>query len=225
MTEEAKKVFVNVVAYMKQFDGRMPITKKYNEKQCTTDDVREVAANASRKVYAEYVKEIEEFNEHNAAEKKRIDDKKAAGEKLTSSEEQELQYLGHPQAIETWEQFAKRTEGPYAGRFGTDVAGFQKFIADNFGYIYCYSDSFFKYTIDEDVRKIGISNHSIRLLDKCVDMLQHNDRPELAETVLKKYTGEGFTTASDWSSWLSKNRSKLFFSETDGYRFMVNTYN
>lgn len=225
MTEEAKKVFVNVVAYMKQFDGKLPITKKYNQVQCTTDDVREIAAEVSKEKYDEYVKEIQDFNDHNAIEKKKLDAKKAAGQALTSSEEQEMQYLGHPETIETWEQFAKRLEGQYGERFGTDVAAFHQFIKDNFGYIYCDSRAFFKYTIDEDAQKIGISNHSIKMLDKCVEMLRKGDRPALAETVLKKYTGEDFSTAGDWSSWLEKNRSKLFFSETDGYRFMINTYN
>ena len=225
MTEEAKKVFVNVVAYMKQFDGKMPIARKYNQVQCTTDDVREIAAEVSKEKYDEYVKEIQDFNDHNAAEKKKLDAKKAAGQALTSVEEQEMQYLGHPQAIETWEQFAKRLEGQYGNRFGTDVDGFHQFITENFDYIYCDPNAFYTYAIDEDVKKIGISNHSIDLLDKCIDMLRQGDRPGLAETVLKRYTGENFTTANEWSGWLSTYRARLFFSETDGYRFMVNTYN
>lgn len=224
MTEEAKKVFVNVVAYMDQFDGKLPITRKYNDRMATTDDVRELIANASRKTYDEYVKEINEFNETNAKEKKRIDEKKASGQALTSAEEQALMYLGHAQEIKTWEQFLKGMMGKYADRFGTDAAAFQKYIRDNFDYIYCDPDAFFTYTIDEDVQKIGVSNHSLSLLDTCIEMLKQNDSPELALRVLKRYTGENFTTANDWMSWLVKNRDKLYFSETDGYMFNINTY-
>ena len=225
MTEEAKKVFVNAVAYMKRFDGKPPITRKYNDRMATTSDVLEIAGNASRESYDNYVKSINEFNEANARSKKRIDEKKAAGSALTSDEEASLQYIGNVQKIETYEDYMKRTMGKYASKFGTDGVAFQKFIKDNIGYVYCDPNGFFDYRIDDDVQKIGISNHDIKLLDACIDMLKKNDRTELALTVLKRYTAENFTTAKEWSDWLSKNRGKLYFSETNGYRFCINTYN
>lgn len=225
MTDEAKKVFVNAVAYIKQFDGKPPIARKYNDRMATTDDVREIIANASRKSYDEYVKEIEEFNEQNVKEKKRIDDKKAAGQQLTSSEESSLQYLGHQEKIMSWEEYLKQMMGKFSEQFGADAVAFQKYMKDNFGYLYCDPNKFFDYSIDEDVKQIGISNHDVKLLEKCIDMLKHNEQPDLALRVLKRYTAENFTTAKEWSNWLSENKSKLFFTETDGYKFMVNTYN
>jgi hypothetical protein len=224
MTDEAKKVFVNVVAYMKQFDGKVPIAHKYNDRMATTDDVREIIANASKNRYDDYVKEIQDFNEANAKEKKRIDEKKAAGQQLTSSEQQSLMYIGHPQKIDTYKEFLKSIMGKFSERFGTDAAGFQKYLTDNFDYLYCNPGGFYEFSIDEDVQSIGISNHSVKLLEKCVEMLNHNDRPDLALRVLKKYTTENFETSKEWGNWLSKNKNKLFFTETDGYRFMVNTY-
>ncbi|MNY56307.1 hypothetical protein D3C86_1923730 [compost metagenome] len=114
--------------------------------------------------------------------------------------------------------------GKYAAKFGTDAAAFQKYMTANLPYIYCNPNGFYDYSIDEDVQQIGISNHDVKLLDACVAMLKKGEKKELALRVLKKYTAENFTTAKEWASWLSKNRSKLFFSETDGYRFMINTY-
>lgn len=225
MTEEAKKVFVNTVAYMKQFNGKYPITMKFNEKMATTEDVVEVAANASKESYEDYKKSIEEFNAHNVKEKKRLDDKKAAGQALTPEEEQSLEYIGHQQEIPTWEAFLKQTMRQYAATFGTDAEGFQKYIRDNKDYIWCDANGFFEYNIDTAVQTLGVSNHSIKLLDKCVDMLKRNDQPETALAILKKYTWEDFATANEWSKWLATNRKKLFFSETNGYKFMVNTYN
>jgi hypothetical protein len=225
MTEEAKKVFVNTVAYIQQFDGKPPIARKYNDRMVTTDDVREIIGHATRETYQEYVKEITDFNELNDAEKKRIDAKKAAGEPLTSSEEQSLAYLGHPQKLPTWEEFLKQTMGKFAAQFGTDATAFQKYLTDNFDYLYCDPNKFFDYSIDEDVKEIGVSNHQLKLLQSCVDMLKRKDRPELALRVLRRYTAENFETTKEWDRWLSTNKSKLFFTETDGYRFMVNTYN
>lgn len=225
MTEEAKKVFVNTVAYMKQFEGKVPITRKYNDRMGTTDDLRETVAKTSRESYDEYVKQSEAFNEMNAKEKKRLDEKKAAGQTLTSSEEESLAYIGRPQKIDTYEAFLKARMGKFAARFGTDAAAFQKYMNDNFNYIYCNPQGFYEFEVDEDVQKIGIPNHSVKLLDTCVNMLKQNDRPELALRVLKRYTGEQFTTTKDWNNWLTKSRNKLYFSETDGYRFKINTYN
>jgi hypothetical protein len=225
MTDEAKKVFVNAVVYIKQFDGKPPIARKYNDRMATTDDVREIIANTSRKAYDEYVKELTEFNLLNAKEKKRIDDKKAAGLQLTSSEETSLQYLGHEQKIDSWEEFLKQRMGKFATQFGSDAARFQQFLTDNLNYVYCNPDGFYEFSIDEDVKHIGISNHDVKLLEKCVEMLKNNDQAQMAAKVLKRYTTEEFTTAKDWSNWLSKNKTKLFFTETGGYKFMVNSYN
>ena len=224
MTDEAKKVFVNAVAYMKQFDGKTPIARKYNDRMATTDDVREIIGNATKEKYEEYVEEIKSFNDHNAQEKKRLDEKKAAGRALTSSEETSLMYVGNTQKIETWEEFLKQIMGKFSAKFGSDAAGFQQYLRENFGYIYCDPSAFFQFSIDEDVKAIGISNHSVKLLETCADMLRRGDHADLALRVLKRYTSESFTNAKEWKAWLSKNKDKLFFTETDGYRFMVNTY-
>ena len=224
MTEEAKKVFVNVVAYMKNYEGRIPITRKYNDRMATTNDVKERIANTSRKSFEEYREEIAKFNENNAKEKKRIDEKKAAGQALTSSEEESLQYLGRPQPLPEWNDYVKQMMGKYAAQFGDDTEAFQKFMTENLPYIWCNPKGFFEYDIDEDAKVIGVSNHDIKMLDKCIAMLKKNDRPDLALRVLKKYTAENFETVKEWNEWLTKNRKKLYFSETNGYRFMINTY-
>lgn len=112
----------------------------------------------------------------------------------------------------------------YADRFGTNAAAYQQFMKNNMDYLYCDPNAFYDYSVDEDVQKIGVSNHSIKLLDACIDMMKRNDQPDLALRVLKRYTGENFTTAKEWSKWLTGNRKKLFFSETGGYRFIINTY-
>lgn len=224
MTEEGKKVFVNTVAYMKQFNGKMPIARKYNDRMATTNDVKEIIAGASKASYTAYVDQTKSFNEANAKQLKKLNDKKAAGETLTSNEIESLQYLGNEQKIQSQDEFLKGRMGSFASKFGTDTEAFQKYLTDNFGYIYCDPNAFFSYSIDEDAQQIGIANHEVKMLDACVAMLKKGDRTDLALRVLRKYTWENFGTAKEWENWLSKNRKKLFFSETNGYKFMVNTY-
>ncbi|WP_341837149.1 hypothetical protein WJU16_04620 [Chitinophaga pollutisoli] len=225
MTEEAKKVFVNTVAYMQQFDGKTPITRKYNDRMATTNNVREIIANADRATFEEYLKSIKEFNEHNKKEKARIDAKKAAGQALTSQEEEMYPYYEHEQPLPTWDGYLKGIMGKYAAKFGSDAAAFQAYMNSNFDYIYCDPNAFFSYTIDEDVAQIGIPNHSLKLLDACIGMLKKKEKEDLALRVLQRYTGEKYTAAANWSNWLSKHRKKLFFSETNGFRWVINTYN
>jgi hypothetical protein len=226
MTDEAKKVFVNVVAYMKQFDGKRPITHKYNPEMTTTDDVLELAASTTKEQYEKEKETILAFNESSAKERKAILEKKAAGKSLTSEELQTLSFDTQPEEVPTWESYLKNLMGKKADKFGTDATAFQKYVKDNIGYIYCNPSSgeYSDWYVDTDVQKIGVPNHSVNMLDSCIAMLGR-DQPDLALRVLKRYTGENFPTAQQWNEWLSRNRDKLYFSETDGYKFKVNTYN
>jgi len=225
MTDEAKKVFVNAVAYMKQFDGKTPIARKWNEKMATTDDVKEIIASATKEKYDEEVKTLNEFNENNKKEKKRIDDKVAAGQQLTETEKEMQPYLGTEEAIPSWDDYLKQVMGPLSSRFGTDAPAFQKYLKDNFAYLYCDPQGFFSYTVDEDAKKIGVPNHDKRFLTTCINMLQQKKDQDLAMRMLKKYTAKDFNTVGEWRNWYAKNSSKLFFTETGGYKFLVNTYN
>lgn len=225
MTEEAKKVFVNTVAYMKKFDGKTPIARKYNDRMATTDDVREIVASATREKYEQYVQSMKDFNVQGKKQKKELDEKVAAGKTLTAEEKQIMPYLGQDQPIDSYESYISSKMGRLAGRFGSDAAAFQKYMEENFGFVYCNPNGFYTYEIDEEAKQIGISNHDVRFLEACIQSLEKNDQSELALKMLRKYTAEDFSSAKEWRSWFDKNKSKLFFTETGGYRFLVNTYN
>jgi hypothetical protein len=79
------------------------------------------------------------------------------------------------------------------------------------------------FQVDEDVKAIKSSNRRIEMLDRCVSMIEKNDRPELALRLLKRYTGENFDIPGQWRAWLDKNRSRLFFSDVGGYKFFLDT--
>jgi len=96
-------------------------------------------------------------------------------------------------------------------------------LKDNMDFMYCDPKGFYSYHVDEDVKKLKVSNHSTRLLETCIKMLKENHDPGLALRVLKRYTPENFETAAQWETWYDKNKSRLFFTETGGYKFLVNT--
>lgn len=225
MTEEAKKVFVNTVAYMKEFNSRTPIARKYNDRMATTDDVKEIVAMTTKEKYEEYVQSLKDFNEYNKHQKKQLDEKVAAGQTLSSKEKESMTYLGREQNIESYESYIRSRMGKLAVKFGSDASAYQKYMKDNFDYIYCDPDGFFSYEVDEEAKQIGISNHDTRFIEICISKLKKNDQPALALKMLKKYTTEDFSSPNEWSSWFAKNKKKLFFTETGGYKFLVNTYN
>lgn len=225
MTEEAKKVFVNTVAYMKGFNGKAPIARKYNDRMATTDDVKEIIASATKEKYGEYVQEMKDFMEQGKKQKIQLENKVASGQTLTSEEKSSMSYLGQDVPIDSYEDYLKSRMGKFASKFGGDAAAFQKYMKENFDYVYCNPEGFFSYEIDDEAKKIGFPNHQVRFLEACIERLKKNDEPELALKMLKKYTTEDFNSAQEWSSWLAKNKNKLFFTETGGYRFLVNTYN
>lgn len=225
MTEEAKKVFVNTVAYMKQFDGQTPIARKYNDRMATTDDIRNIMQWSTKKYWQLSNEETKKFNEQTKVQLKKLEDKKAAGVALTDNETQMLTMFrtSPPAPAKAWEAYLKGMMGPLAGRFGSDAPAFQKYLKDNIDFMYCDPKGFFSYKVDEDVKKLNIPNHSIRLIETCIKMLKENKDPELALRVLKRYTPEDFKTAEEWEAWYDQNKDRLFFTETGGYKFLVNS--
>ena len=225
MTEEGKKVFVNTVAYMSEFNGKAPIARKYNDRMATTDDVKEIVVSATKEKYEEYVQFMKDFNEQGRKRKLELENKVASGQILTSEEKESMSYIGQEAPIDSYESYLKSKMGKLAGKFGSDASSFQKYMKENFAYVYCDPNGFFSYEIDEEAKQIGFPNHEVRFLEACIERLKKNEEPKLALKMLKKYTAEDFNSATDWSSWLAKNKKKLFFTETGGYKFLVNTYN
>ena len=53
-----------------------------------------------------------------------------------------------------------------------------------------------------------------------VEGLSAPDRT-LAQRILERYTTEKYKDARQWRAWLDKHRSRLFFSDVGGYKFMI----
>jgi hypothetical protein len=74
--------------------------------------------------------------------------------------------------------------------------------------------------VDEDVRGIGIRNTDPALLDRCIAMLEKRDREDLALRVLERYTDQKHgDDAAAWRRWFDGCRSRLYFTDTGGFRF------
>ncbi|HEY8389053.1 MAG TPA: protein-disulfide reductase DsbD domain-containing protein [Parasegetibacter sp.] len=221
MTDEAQTVLANAIVYISKFDGKGVIARKYLDRRATREYLKEKIYLSSREAYDSRVKSNAAFDERMLAEKKKAEEKKLKGEKLTESEERALSY--RPQPKESFEDFVKRYNKDLFDQFGMNSAAYAKFYKDNRDYFYSH-DEMYKISVDEDVKSLGIPYYDKRLLDKAISMLEKGEDAEKAKRILDRYTMADFATPAEWRKWFEENKHRMFFTETGGYYFMINTY-
>lgn len=224
MTDAAKALFVNAVVYMKQFAGQHPIARKFNDGVSTRDHIGMERNRMSRSMWEAYNEQNRQFNQLVDSLKTVIKDQKARGEKVDPNI---AIYENFPaQKMVTYREFLlqqDRGKGLYAV-FGTDEKAYQDYYDKNYGWFWCPEGSY-ELAIDDEARYLGIPNNDIRILDKCISMLEKNDpEKDIAETILKRYTLCRFETAKEWRDWYNRYHDKLFFTESGGYLWLVNTF-
>jgi hypothetical protein len=207
----AQRLFVNVICYMRQFDGRRPIVRRIQQ---------------SREWVLRYAIVVREFSD--AERQRQIQELRAAVKQHPEFVPKERR--GNPEAFVV-EQFDLHQKSERAAwerqipenlrkQFGTNADKYVEYYRTNLEYLQPGVGGF---VVDEDVKAIGVSNRRVELIDRCVSMLEHNDRAQLARRVLTRYTDEAFEAAPEWRKWLEQNRDSLFFSDVGGYRFFIDT--
>ncbi|MBS1605697.1 MAG: protein-disulfide reductase DsbD N-terminal domain-containing protein, partial [Bacteroidetes bacterium] len=218
MTEEARKVFVNTVYYIKKFDHQRPLMKKVQI---------ETREGIDEKIYrideAVYQKAIASRREGNVRLKKMQDSlraRKAAGQDIGRNNEMFLK-MPMTDAVESFEDYVKGFAGQELfAKFGTNTAKYHKYYRDN--YEYYYPLDAYSLQLDEDAQRLGISNRKVEILEKCVSLLERGKDTAMAMRVLRRYTMERFAAAAEWRAWLTQNKDRLFYTEAGGFKFIVN---
>lgn len=220
MTNEANQVFVNAICYIKKYDRKAPIVKKIQE--TTREDLNENIYRADEELYKKSLIARKVGNERLKRMQDSIRANKEAGVDIGRGNEMFLK-MPLTNAVESYEDYLKEWEGAnLVSQFGTDTKKYHEYFKDN--YEYFYPAGYQSLQLDEDVKKLGISNRSLKLLEKCIAMLQQHDNDTLALKLLTRYTTQKFTTATAWKDWYEQNKSKLFYTEAGGFKFMVNNY-
>lgn len=128
-------------------------------------------------------------------------------------------YLKDPQLKGSAEYLLKLFPKEARAAAGDDPEKLAAFVAEN---LECLTlDGQGKILVDADAKTLGISNRDVRLLDRCVELLQKEGEAERARRLLKRYTGLAFEEPAKWKEWLEANRPRLFFTDLGGYRFVV----
>jgi hypothetical protein len=222
MTPAAQRLFVNVVAYMCQFDGQVPLvrskalSREWALRYATIP--RELSDGPQRRLQdKEYRSELEKMVAKNPAV---IPKEFKGGANAYIDSQVERMHAGLSRFME------KSLPENLRKEFGLDADKYVAYYKQNMEFIRPDREESMKFgmfVVDEDAKAIKSSNRRIETLDRCISMLEKNDRPELALRLLKRYTEESFDTPAQWRAWLDKNRSRLFFSDVGGYKFFVDT--
>ena len=222
MTDEAKPVFANAVVYISKFAGQHIIARKLNQNIPTRNRATEMKYRVGKEVYNGFVVSMEEYNVRMKHMADSLKKKEAAGEKLTDIDRQYIMMAEHPQPVPDYAQFVQQQAGSLYAKFGTDVAAYEKYYTENMPYFYATLDGY-DLLLDEDAKSLGIANNDKRLLDRAVTMWEKGEDVEKARRLLCRYTLLRYDNPKEWRAWLKKYGKQLFFTESGGWLWLVNS--
>jgi len=220
LTNEAQAALANAIFYISNFNGKGIIARKYNDRRATREYLKELKYYATDEAYEGNLKLNQQFDKRMAEEKKNAEEKTKKGEQLTSLEKSSLTYT--PQPVQTREEFFKRQMRNFYPLFGNDREAYTRYLDENRDYFYS-EDGSYKISVDEDVKSLGIPYYDKRLPETCIEMLEKGVDIEKAARILDRYTLCSFDTPAEWRSWFNKYKDNIFFTETGGYYFMVDS--
>jgi hypothetical protein len=219
MTAEAKDVFVNAICYIRKYDHRPVIVRKVQT--ATRAEIDELIYRIDENLYKKALIARKQGNVQLLKMQQELRDKKAAGENIGRSNEMFL-LMPVTNDLQPFDEYLKQFAGEELYRkFGKDVSRYHQYYRDNYEYFYPEGEMGLK--LDTELRSLGTSNRNKMMLDKCISMLENHSMEPLATRLLQRYTNESFATAKNWRNWFNINNGKLFFSETGGFKFFVDS--
>lgn len=220
MTEEGKTLFANAVAYMAKFNGTHIIARKLDDRMTDRKAWVSQANMVSKEMYDSYVKTIEESNKTMRHYSDSLKALKQAGKEIPQNAAFLLNWK--PQEVPSFNEFIREFGRELYPLFGSNVQLYKDYYNYNEPYMY-YDMQQRRAKVDLEIRELGIANNDIRLLDKCISMLENNTEVDKATTILQRYTLARFGGAKEWREWFETYKDKMFFSEAGGFVWLINT--
>lgn len=219
MTDEAKVVLANAVIYTSKLKGEKVIARKYNDRVCTKNEVDYNVNRATKHFYNEKMGKLRNSYKARIEAQNLVKEKNAKGEILTSKEKGLLkQRIDTTKGIISWDKYFNSFTGKYGENFKGSEKKFKKFVAENRKYI-----GYGGVTFDKDLLEMKLGTDTPELLNKAISMLEKDDNVELASRILDRYTLCTFKTIKEWREWYDTYHDKMFFSESGGWVYLVDT--
>ncbi|WP_163407108.1 hypothetical protein [Flavobacterium ajazii] len=217
MTDEAKIVFANTVAYMNKHKKDQLIVRKYNERIATKEFIDELEFYTTAKSFESYRDAMIKYGEKDKADKLKIQAKIDRGEEL--SEDDKIIFESQAAPIPTRKEYLEKMVSrlPWAKSMGIDTLQIRSFLKENRPYFYSEPEASYDLVVDEDIKSLKIANTDVKVLDKAIKLLEEGKDVQKGKRILLRYTLENFSLPKEWRSWYSKNRKDLLFTQVGGY--------
>jgi hypothetical protein len=221
MTPEARTVLANAIVYISRFAGQGVIARKYEDRIATRDYLKELKYYATRTSYEEQLRNDEILYGRVDEAAAKLKERLAKGEKLAQDEMMVFFIQSQRPPVLTFEGYLKKYQRNFFDLFGMDSDAYIKYYDENRDYFHATGS--YHLELDEDVKSLGIPNNDPRLLDAAIKLWETGRDAEKARRILARYTLVDFATPGEWRAWYAANKSRLFFTESGGWLFLVNS--
>lgn len=224
LTESAKAALANAIVYMKDFNGKHVIARKRNEGIATRAQATADKYLASRDCWNQMYEDEMKYYQLMDSMISDIKARQAKGEKLSDTDMMYLQFPAPRKPVkQPFSVYLKGRVGNLYDVFGEDEEEYARYYDKNRPYFYALPDSY-GLTLDQEARSLGIANNDIRILDKAIELLEKGgEEARTGRTLLERYTLCRFDSPQEWKAWLDANRDRMFFTESGGWLWLVDT--
>lgn len=210
MTPTGRTAFVNSVCYIEQFAGQKtkPARTASGREEFLTD------VYALRHLSDEYLdKQVEKYQAS-------LDDLPEDYEVPDKLQEDPKAYFRDQIKPYIDEHILPRIPEKVRQQMGGDTEALIRYYDENLEYLYVrhIQGQGDQYLVDEKVRKLGISNRSPKLLEKCVELLEEDPNSELAWRLISDYAPQPKKSVAMFKHWLATTENLKFVEST--HQFM-----
>lgn len=225
LTDAGRAALANAIIYMAELGPCHIIARKDNDEIATRSSITHAKGEIARTAWDTENKARMNFYLKVDSGQKVVKAKLAAGQPLTLADSAYMSIPPQRKPQPTpYADFIRQREPDLFHIFGEEIEEYNRYYDRNAPWFRPAPGAAYRLDIDEDVRSLGIANNDIRLLETCIDMLERggNDAAK-ASAILERYTLCRFATPAEWRQWFTANRDRLFFTESGGWLWLVNT--
>lgn len=225
LTDAGRAALANAIIYMAELGPCHIIARKDNDEMATRSSITHAKGEIARTAWDTENKARMNFYLKVDSGQKAVKAKLAAGQPLTLADSAYMSIPPQRKPQPTpYADFIRQREPDLFHIFGEEIEEYNRYYDRNAPWFRPAPDAAYRLDIDEDVRSLGIANNDIRLLETCIDMLERGGKDAAkASAILGRYTLCRFATPAEWRQWFTANRDRLFFTESGGWLWLVNT--
>lgn len=225
LTDAGRAALANAIIYMAELGPCRIIARKNNDEIATRSTITHAKGEIARAAWDTENKARMNFYLKVDSGQKAVKAKLAAGQPLTLADSAYMSIPPQRKPQPTpYADFIRQREPDLFHIFGEEIEEYNRYYDRNAPWFRPAAEAPYRLDIDEDVRSLGIANNDIRLLETCIDMLDRGGHDAAkASAILERYTLCRFATPAEWRQWFTANRDRLFFTESGGWLWLVNT--